>query len=171
MQLEDVYKLYYRDVFYYLLSMTGDAQTAEDLTQETFYRALKYIDRFKGECHFKTWLCRIGKNVYISWKKKQKRLTGGEVNLENINETEVKVTASEEKTTPESRYILKEEALAVYRILHILEEPYKEVFILRTLGELSYREIGEIFGHGEGWARITHYRAKIKIQEMMKEES
>ena len=86
MQFEDVYKLYYRDVFYYLLSMTGDAQTAEDLTQETFYRALKYIDRFKGECHFKTWLCRIGKNVYISWKKKQKRLTGGEVNLENINE-------------------------------------------------------------------------------------
>lgn len=69
MQFEDVYKLYYRDVYYYLLSMTGDAQTAEDLTQETFYRALKYIDRFKGECHFKTWLCRIGKNVYISWKK------------------------------------------------------------------------------------------------------
>ena len=169
MQFEDVYKLYYRDVYYYLLSMTGDAQSAEDLTQETFYRALKYIDKFKGDCHFKTWLCRIGKNVYFSWKKKQNRLTGKEVYAENINEATA--TVGDEKDTPESQYIRKEESLSIYRILHILEEPYKEVFTLRTLGELSYKEIGEIFGHGEGWARVTHYRAKIKIQEMMKEES
>lgn len=70
---------------------------------------------------------------------------------------------------PEALYIRKEEALSIYRVLHILEEPYKEVFTLRTLGELSYREIGEIFDRGEGWARVTYHRAKLKIQEMIKE--
>lgn len=169
MQFEEVYRQYYRDVYYYLLSMSGDAHTAEDLTQETFYRALKYIDSFKGECHFKTWLCRIGKNVYISWKKKQNFLAGKDVYTENISETEEK-PAKVGKDTPESQYIRKEEALSIYKILHILEEPYKEVFTLRALGELSYREIGEIFGRGEGWARVTYYRAKIKIQEILRQE-
>ena len=88
---------------------------------------------------------------------------------ENISETEEK-PAKVGKDTPESQYIRKEEALSIYKILHILEEPYKEVFTLRALGELSYREIGEIFGRGEGWARVTYYRAKIKIQEILRQE-
>ena len=74
LQFEDVYKLYYRDVYYFLLSLSGNPQTAEELTQETFYRALQNIHRFKGNCHLKTWLCQIAKNTYLSWIKKQKHL-------------------------------------------------------------------------------------------------
>ncbi len=73
------------------------------------------------------------------------------------------------RSTPETLCIRKEEALSVYKVLHLLQEPYKEVFTLKTLGELSYKEIGEIFGKGEGWARVTYHRAKLKIQERIKE--
>ena len=73
------------------------------------------------------------------------------------------------ENSPEKFYIRKEETLSIYKVLHLLQEPYKEVFTLRTLGELSYREIGEIFGKGEGWARVIYHRAKLKIQEMIKE--
>ena len=77
MCFEEVYKRYYRDVYYYLLSLSSNPQTAEDLTQETFYKALKNIHRFKGDCQLKTWLCQIGKNTYLSWLKKQKHLADG----------------------------------------------------------------------------------------------
>lgn len=165
MKFEDVYKLYYRDVYYFLLSLCGNPESAEELTQETFYRALKQIHRFKGDCHLKSWLCQIGKNTYLSWLKKQKHLAGKSPDPESPG-GELSQTAGE---MPEALYIRKEEALSIYRVLHILEEPYKEVFTLRTLGELSYREIGEIFDRGEGWARVTYHRAKLKIQEMIKE--
>lgn len=167
LQFEDVYKLYYRDVYYFLLSLSGNPQTAEELTQETFYRALQNIHRFKGNCHLKTWLCQIVKNTYLSWIKKQKHLSNGEIQEERIMDAGAEVHA--ERNVPEAMYIRKEETLSIYKILHILDEPYKEVFTLRTLGDLSYREIGEIFEHGEGWARVTYHRAKLKLQELIKE--
>ena len=164
MCFEEVYKRYYRDVNYYLLSLSSNPQTAEDLTQETFYKALKNIHRFKGDCQLKTWLCQIGKNTYLSWLKKQKHLADAPMQPEVQSDSEV-----EKEDGPELVCIRREEALSIYRILHFLEEPYKEVFTLRTLGELSYREIGEIFGRGEGWARVIYHRAKLKIQEMIRE--
>ncbi|MCI9217121.1 RNA polymerase sigma factor [Lachnospiraceae bacterium 42-17] len=167
MRFEDVYKQYHRDVYYFLLSMCGNPELAEELTQETFYRALMNIHRFKGECQLKSWLCQIGKNAYLSWVKKQKHLAVKELEPERFHGTGEKKGQAEE--SPELQCIKKEQALSVYKVLHLLEEPYKEVFTLRTLGELSYKEIGEIFGRGEGWARVNYHRAKLKIQEMIKE--
>ena len=63
----------------------------------------------------------------------------------------------------EERLAERETVFAVHRILHELEEPYKEVFSLRTFGELSFRQIGELFGKTENWARVAYHRAKLKI--------
>lgn len=167
MQFEDVYKLYYRDVYYFLLSMSCDPEIAEELTQETFYRALINIRKFKGDCQLKSWLCQIGKNAYLSWRKKQKHLADDAIRVETLCGDETSRDTKEGE--PEMLYIRKEETLSIYKVLHFLEEPYKEVFTLRTLGELSYKEIGEIFGRGEGWARVVYHRAKLKIQEMIRE--
>ena len=86
MGFEDVYKQYYRDVYYFLLSICSNPELAEELTQETFYRALKNIDRFKGECQLKSWLCQIGRNAYLSWAKKQKHLAEKELEPEKIHD-------------------------------------------------------------------------------------
>ena len=165
MKVEDIYKRYYKDVYYFLLSLSSSPELSEELTQETFYRALGSIGRFKGECQIQSWLCQIGKNAYLSWVKKQKHLAGSglreELSGEEKNEGR--------EDSPEKLFIRKEETLSIYKVLHLLKEPYKEVFTLRILGELSYKEIGEIFGKGEGWARVICHRAKLKIQEMIKE--
>lgn len=167
MEFEDIYKQYYRDVYYFLLSITGNPELSEELTQETFYRALMNIHKFKGECKLLSWLCQISKNAYLSWLKKQKHLAG---NAQNPDEFHTPGNDSvHTENSPETLYIRRDETLTIYKTLHLLSEPYKEVFTLRTLGELSYKEIGEIFGHGEGWARVTCHRAKLKIQEMIKE--
>lgn len=78
-------------------------------------------------------------------------------------------TVQGNEKSPEAICLSKDGALSIYKILHCLEEPYKEVFTLRTLGDLSFREIGEIFGRKEGWARVTYHRAKLKLQELIKE--
>lgn len=167
MNFEDVYKRYYRDVYYFLLSMSSNPELSEELTQETFYRALKNIHRFHGECQLQSWLCQIGRNTYLSWVKKQKHHAGSILESEELHTGGA--NAEHREDSPEILCIRKDEALSIYRVLHLLQEPYKEVFTLRTLGELSYKEIGEIFGRGEGWARVTYHRAKLKIQEMLRE--
>ena len=167
MEFEDIYKRYYKDVYYCLLYMSSNPELSEELTQETFYRAFKNIHKFKGKCQLNSWLCQISKNTYLSWVKKQKHLTDISPDMEDSAGTGVK--EGDGRSTPETLCIRKEEALSVYKVLHLLQEPYKEVFTLKTLGELSYKEIGEIFGKGEGWARVTYHRAKLKIQERMKE--
>lgn len=167
MNFEDVYKRYYRDVYYFLLSISSNAELSEELTQETFYRALKNIHKFNGECQLQSWLCQIGRNAYLSWVKKQKHHAGSILAPEEVHTGGV--NAERRENNPEVLCIRKDETLSIYRVLHLLQEPYKEVFTLRTLGELSYKEIGEIFERGEGWARVTYHRAKLKIQEMLRE--
>lgn len=164
MEFEAIYRRYYKDVYYFVLSLCGNPDTAEELTQETFFRALKSIDRFRGDCQLKSWLCQIGKNVYLSQMNRKKYLAGFE-NPEQLMDRQADIAAN----TVEEQFLQKDAALSVYKVLHRLPEPYKEVFSLRTLGELSYREIGEIFGRGEGWARVTYHRAKLKIRDILGE--
>ena len=114
--------------------------------------AMKSIATFKGECKLEVWLCQIAKHTYFAWRKKQKRFQAQEERLF--------VEAFED---PEAR----ETAMDIYRALHKLEDPYKEVFTLRTFGELSFAQIAELFAKTENWARVTYHRAKIKIRERM----
>lgn len=160
MEFEEMYRLYFKDVYLFILATSRNPDTAEEITQETFFKALKNIGKYRGECSVKTWLFQIAKNTYLSHLKKQKPVD------ENADTSEAGCAAVSPYDL-ESACIRKDDALSIYKILHYLEEPYKEVFTLRTLGELSFREIGEIFGRKEGWARVTYHRAKEKIRELI----
>lgn len=151
---EEVYNLYFRDVYKYALSISRDAAMAEEITQETFFKALQSIDRFDGRCRLYVWLCQIAKNTYLSLCRKQHR---GEEFEEEPGDDGI-----------EADIMAKEDSLAIHRILHDLPEPYKEVFSLRTFGELSFAQIASLFARTESWARVTYHRAKLQIKERLR---
>ncbi|MBQ7801106.1 MAG: sigma-70 family RNA polymerase sigma factor [Oscillospiraceae bacterium] len=153
----EVYELYFRDVYRYALSLCRNESMAEEITQETFFKALNSLDRFDGKCRITVWLCQIAKNTYFSHCRKEKHL-----------EREADTSLLPGGDCLEERLLERESAFEVHRALHALEEPYKEVFSLRTFGELSFRQIGELFGKTETWARVTYHRARLKIKEGLK---
>lgn len=150
---DEIYNLYVNDIFKFLMCLSHDKGLAEELTQETFYKAYKNINSFKGKCKMSVWLCQIAKNSYYSHCRKEK-VKHLQVLDENIT-SEINV---------QEEFIQSHNAITLHKILHKLEEPYKEVFTLRLFGELSYHQISEIFGKSESWARVTYYRAKEKIR-------
>lgn len=152
-EFEQIYARYFKDVYKYALSLTRSEALAEEITQETFFKALKGIHRFDGRCKVYVWLCQIAKNTYFTMRKKESKT---DENVEALVKTE---------DTLEQRLLIKESAYEIHQILHRLSEPYKEVFSLRVFGELSFQQIGELFGKSESWARVTYHRAKIKIKE------
>ena len=154
-EIEMIYAQYFQSVYRYVLSLCRNETTAEDVTSETFFKAIKAIDKFKGECSVKVWLCQIAKNTYFSLFKKTK----GEAFLE----LEIEIEGSDFT----EKLLDKTSALEIHRRLHVLEEPYKEVFFLRTFGELTFLEIAELFGKTENWARVTYHRAKLKLKEAL----
>jgi RNA polymerase sigma factor (sigma-70 family) len=155
--LNEIYKIYGNQVYKYLVSLTRDAALAEELTQETFYQAIKYIHKFREDCKLSVWLCQIAKYSYYKCKKKHKNYEEYDIIHENMIDSE----------SPEDIYEKKDSKLSILKAIHILEEPYKEVISLRTYSELSFKEIGEIFGRTENWARITFYRGKAKLKEVL----
>ena len=142
---EVIYSKYSPLVFRYLLSLGVDFLSAEELTAETFYRAYINFDKYKGESKIETWLCAIAKNEY---RKDCKRT---------------------EQTDLVDRLLDRDQAIDIYKTVHSMAEPYKEVFLLRVLGELSFKEISHIFGKSESWAKVTFFRAKIKVVEKREE--
>ena len=151
-EFDEIYKRYFSDVYKYALSLTHDEHAAEEITQETFFKALKGIDKFDGRCKLYVWLCQIAKNTYFTDRR---RIAKG-------NEL---VEEPRHDAAPEERLLNKESYFEIHKILHTLGEPYKEVFSLRVFGELSFRQIGELFGKTESWARVTYHRAKMKVKE------
>ena len=156
-KMEELYQLYFKDVFLYAKALTRDEHIAEEITQECFFKAIQSIHSFKGECDIRVWLCQIAKNSYYTYCKKKKRL----VSQEEMEEAEAI------SHTIEERLLDKQQAVAIHKILHQLEEPYKEVFHLRIFGELSFREIADVFEKTESWARVTFHRAKLKVIEQL----
>lgn len=151
-EFEEVYNQYFRDVYRYCLGLTREEAAAEELTQETFFKALNSIDKFDGKCRVYVWLCQIAKNTWFTQYQKKRR-------------TEPLETEPSDGGALEERLLQKESAFEIHRVLHRLPEPYKEVFSLRTFGELSFRQIGVLFGKTESWARVTYHRARLKIKE------
>lgn len=147
---EDIYKKYYSSLNKYLFSLTQNEDLAEELTQETFFKALKNINKYDEKYKMLTWLCQIGKNTYYSLYKKSKR-----------NEVLDDSILSEENVIID-KIIDSETNKELLKIVHSLDEPFKEVFTLRTYGELSFKDISDIFGKTESWARVVFYRAKLK---------
>lgn len=151
MNFDEVYEAYFKDVYFYTKSLVVDNHVAEEITQETFFKALKSFHQFDGTKDIRAWLFTIAKHTYFTqYKKQQREISQKEILVQNDIQL-VECLIDEER------------ALEIHRFLHTMDEPYKEVFSLRIFGELSFDTIGHIFGRSSGWARVTYYRAKKKI--------
>lgn len=150
---DKIYAEYFSEVYKFVLTLCQNSVLAEEITQEVFFKALKNIESFKGECKLSTWLCRIAKNTFYDYAKKNNRQV----------DYPLEIITSDENI--EDKFADKETAYSIHKVLHKLNEPYKEVFWLRTFGELSFAQIGSLFDKTESWARVTYYRAKVMIKE------
>ncbi len=153
---ERMYEENVKAVYKYLFCLTHSADLAEELTQETFYQAMKGIDRFRGECKVSAWLCQIGKRL---WYRELERRRRQEIPLSEITDEAPSFGHAE------NDYLLNVEKVEVFRMLHHLDEMTREVMYLRLAGELSFAEIGSIMGKTENWARVTFYRGKQKLKK------
>lgn len=153
--MEETYKEHAQTVYRFLLSMTHDNDLAEELTQETFYQAVKCVGKYDGSCKISTWLCAIAKNqLHTYWKKHPTELPMKEI--------------TEAFPSAESSLIESLDRMEALRQLHCMEEPGREVMYLRLFGEASFREIGDIMGKTENWARVTYYRGKEKLAKELR---
>lgn len=150
---EKLYREYYPTVYGFIINQCKDEHVAEEITQETFFKVLKNIDKYRGDCKFSVWVCQIAKNTYYSFLKKNNRLT------------EYKDIDGRDETNIEQSLVDKETSIKIHEILHKIKEPYKEVFWMRAFGELSFEEIAKVHNKTSSWARVTYHRAKIMIQE------
>ncbi|MCR8852080.1 MULTISPECIES: RNA polymerase sigma factor [Lysinibacillus] len=153
-----MYREYFKEVYLFIRSLSHDESIAEEITQEVFFKVLKSIEKFDGSKDIRAWLYTIAKNTYFShYKKKKRQIDSDVVEESNMGVQIVKHLMNEE------------DAFTVHQFLHSMNEPYKEVFSLRTFGELPFEKIGHLFGKSAGWARVTYYRARKKIIEYMEE--
>lgn len=159
--MEELYQQNGKIVYHYLCSLCHDNQLAEDLTQETLLQAYKSIDRYDGSCKVSSWLCQIGKHLYYQHLHKNNRHIPTEFEDEQF--------VSEENT--EQKVLAKVELMEVFKGMQKLTHQMREVIYLRTMGELSFKEIGQIVGKSENWARVNFYRGKeILLKERKKYE-
>ena len=156
--IERIYRAYFTDVYRYCMRLTGDADAAEELTSETFFAAMQRIDRFRGDCELRVWLCEIAKNRYLSEQRKKRTVPLDE-------------TAESPADSPETLAIRSDDAGRAAEAVHRLGEPYKEVFLLRVYGEMPFDAIGRLFGKTANWACVTFHRAKQRVQNELEEHN
>ena len=153
--MDEIYRRHAKSVYAFLLAKTADSMLAEELTQETFYQAVKSIGSFKGESSVSTWLIGIANNVLRGYFRKQKKQAE-----EELPETEI---AARGGTATEDIVLRSMDTISLMQAMHRLAEPYREVLHLRLTADLSFKEIGQIMERTENWARVTYYRGKEKL--------
>lgn len=158
-EFEKIYRNYFNDVFLYIRRLSNNEHIAEEITSETFYKAMRSIDSFRGDCDIRVWLCQIAKNCYYTYLKKAGQV-GSIEDIELLN-----ISAQDE--TVEEKLSRQDEAMQIQKILHDIPAPYKEVFMWRVFAELSYKQIGQLFGKSENWACVTYHRARNMIRERL----
>lgn len=158
--MAQVYEAYAPTVYRYLFCLTRDHALSEELTQETFYQAMRGIGKFRGDCKLSVWLCQIAKRLW--YKELRRRKAAVHLPLE-----EEKLISSQDV---EGDYLQKADRAEFYRQLHLLDETTREVMYMRLTGELSFEEIGDILGRSASWARVTFYRGKQKIAREWKRD-
>lgn len=154
---EAAYREHQQMVERFLLRLCGNQYLAEELTQETFVQALRHWDDFRGQGSRSTWLCTIAKRLLYSTIRRKETLP-----LE-----EADAIPAQDVT---DALVESDRMMAAYRLVHRLPEPLREVFTLRTFGDLSHGQIGSLFGKSDSWARVTYYRARQQLSQMVKEE-
>ena len=159
-KIEEIYKDYYGIVYKYLFCLTHNKDLSEDLAQETFVKMIKNIDKFSGKSKLSSWICEIAKNNWIDYLRKNKR----QIEIVNGNKEDKEIEIQSEQNI-EDEFIEKEDRDKVYEKINSLDEVSKKVMYLRVQGDLSFKEIGDILGKSENWARVTFYRSKQKLKE------
>ena len=160
---EWIYNTYFNDVYLYILRLSGNEHLAEEITSDTFFKAMKAIDRFRGDCDVRVWLCQIAKNCYYTYWKKHKR-------TESIDDLPLQELPDLAPSMAEE-YARHDEIARIQQILHNVRDPYREVFMWRVYAELSFQQIAQIFGKTENWACVTYHRARKMILEKWEEQS
>ena len=160
---EEIINAEYKAVYHYILSLCRDEKEAEDITQDTFVKAIS-AENFRGESSYYSWLCSIGRNIWID-----KCRRSGRIQFEAMPEEPPQMAGN----SPPLEEVLADEELLrqVHRIIHEMDEPYKEVFTLKVFGDLSFKDISSLFGKTESWTRVTYHRARKKIIEMLRKEN
>lgn len=160
-ELEQLYKAYFNDVYMYIRKLSQDEIIAEEITSETFFKAMNSLEKFRGDCEIRVWLCQIAKNCYYTYIKKNRHLSGHE-SIDNINLPDM-------TDSVEEILINKDDSDRIQKALHGIPEPYKEVFMWRVFGEISFKQIGKLFNKTENWACVTYHRAKKIIKKEMED--
>lgn len=161
MEFEQIYNTYFKSVYRYIRRLSGDEHVAEEITSETFLKAMKSIGDFRGECDMRVWICQIAKNTYYSYLNKSKRIA-------SVDETELQSIA-DPNAFLEEQIGIQDETQQIRKILHTMPDPYKEIFMWRVFGELSFKEIGDLYNKTDNWACVTYHRAKKMIQSGLEE--
>lgn len=159
-EFDEIYSEHAEMIYRFLLRMCNDEHLAEDLMQDTFLKAIENVNTFDMRCKLSTWLCQIAKNTYLDYLRKKKKQTEVEFCEESIRDVEM---------SPEEKLMSAEMSGEIHRMIHKLEENYKEVFLLRFYANLSFKEIGNVFGKSEVWGRVTYLRGKEMLLQMLKE--
>ena len=161
MEFEQIYSTYFKSVYLYVMQVSGNEHIAEEITSETFFKAINSIDSFRGDCDMRVWLCQIAKNTYFSYLKKNKKvLSIDESDFQNVADPDAGIDVQIGE---------QEEARLIRKILHDMSDPYKEVFMWRVFGELSFKEIADLYGKTDNWACVTYHRARKIIQNRLEE--
>ena len=158
--MAELYREYGKIVYHFLLSVCHDPHLAEELTQETFLQAFLSLERFDGSCKMSVWLCQIAKHLFYRHLGKN----GREIPTEQAQMPEERASERVEQAA-----IARLELMDVLKEMQKLAPQMREVIYLRVMGQLSFKEIGEIMGRSENWARVTFYRGKEQLLLKRKE--
>ena len=152
LSVDELYKEYAQMIYRYLFSLTQNSDLAEELTQETFYQAIRTIKNYREDCKISTWLCSIAKNVWRSYLRKHPR-------------TDILLESEQSPDSVESVVLASLDKVQLLKLIYTLDNSTRDVVYLRLFGDLSFKEIGEVLGKTENWARVTFYRGKEKIRK------
>ena len=151
---EQLYNAYYMKVYSFVMTLVKNQEASEEIAQKTFFKALTTSKKHRGDSSEFTWLCAIAKNLFIDEQRAGRKIAAHDETI--ASDTDI-----------ENAFVDEDTAFHIHKVLHGLEDPYKEVFQLRVFGDLSFQKIGAIFDKTENWARVTYHRARLKIQEGM----
>ena len=166
--LERIYKDNFIKVYRYILSISGDEMLAEEITQETFYRAMRSLKDFREDCSVATWLCTIGRNLFYDSLTRRSRSDSAIEEMGRHGRAEAPGGSEE---SAEQSYMRREKAEEISQVIRDLDDPYGEVLALRLYSELSFGEIGRIFGKSDSWARVVYHRGRLKAREELRDEN
>ena len=162
--LAELYEQYSGPVFGYLLRLSGDYPLADELTGETFYRAILALDGFRGEASAKTWLLRIARNLYLRWMEREQRM----ISLENLQGREVTLAASQ--ADPETELLRQERSQTIQRALLSLSESDRSILLLKAQERMPCKEIARVLDSSVSAVKVRLYRARRRLAAALSKE-